>query len=81
MNITLDTDIQDRIDEKVRRGEFASADDLVRQALCCFLDLDAEEIEDTRAAIAEAIEQSKRGEAVSAEDVFDDLRAKHGIPH
>jgi antitoxin ParD1/3/4 len=80
MNITLDPDIQERINEKIRSGEFGSADEVVRQALQCFLDLDAGEIEETRAAIAEAMEQSRRGEAVSAEEVFDELRAKYGIP-
>jgi putative addiction module CopG family antidote len=80
MNITLDPDIQERINEKIRSGEFGSADEVVRQALQCFLGLDAGEIEETRAAIAEAMEQSRRGEAVSAEEVFDELRAKYGIP-
>jgi hypothetical protein len=42
--------------------------------------MDDEDLAETRAAIEEALGQSRRGEAVPAENVFDELRAKYGIP-
>ena len=53
----------------------------MQQALRRFLDLEDDEDEETKAAIAEALEQSRRGEAVSAEVVFEELRAKYGLSH
>ena len=80
MDIALDPGIEERINEKIQSGEFQSAEELVRQALHCFLDMDDEDLAETRAAIEEALGQSRRGEAVSAESVFDELRAKYGVP-
>jgi Arc/MetJ-type ribon-helix-helix transcriptional regulator len=81
MNIILDAELQRRIAEKVERGEYESTDALVRQALDWFLDVeDQDELEETKTAIAEARAQSARGEAVTAEEVFQELRAKYGIP-
>jgi Arc/MetJ-type ribon-helix-helix transcriptional regulator len=81
MNITLRPDIQERVNEKIQNGEYENADALVQQALDWFLDIDDdEELEDTTAAIEEARAQSERGEAVPAEEVFERLRARYGIP-
>ena len=35
---------------------------------------------DIRAAVMEGLEQAERGEGAPAEEVFAELRAKHGIP-
>ena len=84
MNITLTPDIQQRIEKKIQEGEYETADALVRRALDWFLDFDDEddddELEETRAAIEEARAQSQRNESVPAEEVFEELRAKYGIP-
>ena len=81
MNITLTPDIQERIERKIREGEYETADALVERALDWFLDIDDEdELEDTKAAIEEARAQSQRNEAVPAEEVFEELRARYGIP-
>ena len=81
MNITLRPDIEERIERKIREGEYETADDLVQRALDWFLDIDDEdELEETKAAIEEARAQSQRNEAVPAEEVFEELRAKYGIP-
>jgi putative addiction module CopG family antidote len=81
MNITLTPDIQQRIEKKIQEGEYETADALVRRALDWFLDIDDEdELEETRAAIEEARGQSQRNESVPAEEVFEELRAKYGIP-
>jgi predicted transcriptional regulator len=84
MNITLSPDLQKRIAEKVERGDVGTADALAEQALNFYLDyegseLDEEDFRDANAAIGEALKQAKRGEGRPAEEVFADLRARHGI--
>ena len=41
---------------------------------------DEAELEEIRTAVAEGLEQMRRGEGRPAEEVFAELRAKHGIP-
>jgi hypothetical protein len=41
---------------------------------------DEEEIQETRAAIHGALEQSRRGEGRPAEEVFEEIRARYGMP-
>jgi predicted transcriptional regulator len=84
MNITLSPDLQKRMAEKVERGDVGTADALAEQALNFYLDyegseLDEEDFRDANAAIGEALKQAKRGEGRPAEEVFADLRARHGI--
>ena len=84
MNIFLRPELQKRIAEKVERGDVGTADALVEQALNFYLDyegseLDEEDFRDANAAIGEALKQAKRGEGRPAEEVFADLRARHGI--
>jgi len=43
------------------------------------LDKSHPEYEQIRAAVREGLEQAERGEALPAEDVLSELRAKHGI--
>jgi len=85
MNITLSPELQKRIAEKVQQGDVGSADAFVEHALKFYLEfeeggMDEEEFLDTKAAINEALEQGDRGEGRPAEQVFAQLRAKHGIP-
>ena len=84
MNISLSPELQKRIAEKVERGDVGTADALVEQAVNFYLDyegseLDEEDFRDANAAIVEALRQAKRGEGRPAEEVFADLRARHGI--
>jgi Arc/MetJ-type ribon-helix-helix transcriptional regulator len=84
MNIILRPDIQRRIDEKVRSGEFESPDAVVEQALTFFLAYEEEEMDDaefldTKAAIDEARAQAERGEGTSLDDFDQRMRAKYGI--
>ena len=68
MNITVNPDIEKRIEELVERGEYPSADAVVNDALGSFLDFDSEEDLDhirRRIAIAEA--EIDRGEFVECE--------------
>jgi len=81
MNVTLTPELERRVREKIERGDYENTDVLLRQALDWFLDMDDEdELEETKAAIEEARAQSERGEATPAGEVFEELRAKYGIP-
>ena len=84
MDITLQPETLRRISEKVRRGEFESADAMVEQAVNFFLnyeedDMDEEEFRATRAAVDDALEQAERGEGVALEDFEKKMRVKYGI--
>jgi Arc/MetJ-type ribon-helix-helix transcriptional regulator len=84
MNLALSQELEKRLAEKVERGEVQSADLLVEQALNFYLDyeagaMDEQELRETQAAIGEAREQSRLGQALPAEHVFAEIRAKHGI--
>jgi len=84
MNVTLSPELQRRIAEKIERGDVGNADALVEQALKFYLDyegseMDEEDFRDAKAAVGEALEQGERGEGRPSEQVFADLRARHGI--
>jgi antitoxin ParD1/3/4 len=80
MDITLTPELEKLVHEKVKRGQYASADALVREAVFRLIEEDEEELREAKAAIDEALEQSRRGEGRPAEQVFEEMRAKHGIP-
>ena len=83
MTITLSPELQKRIAEKLESGDAGSTDALVEQALKFYLDYeegeDGQEFLETKSAIDEALEQAERGERRPAEDVFAQLRARHGL--
>ena len=84
MNITLRPDTLQRINEKVRRGDFENEQAVIEQALLFFLDfeteeMDQEEFRQTKGAIGEALEQARRGEGISLEDLDKNMRAKYGM--
>jgi hypothetical protein len=85
VNIALSPELEKLLAEKVQRGEIQSADKLVELALAFYFDyeagaMDDHEFHETQAALDEAREQSRRGKAIAARRVFEELRAKHGIP-
>ena len=84
MNVLLKPTLQARVDEKLRNGEFESAEVLFEEALTYFFDGEQrepgeEEFRESKAAIDEALEQGERGEGRPAENVFADLRTKYGV--
>ena len=84
MNVLLKPTLQARVDEKLRTGEFESAEVLIEEALTYFFDCEGgvpgeEEYREAKTAIEEALEQGKRGEGRPAEEVFAGLRAKYGL--
>ena len=80
MSITLSSETQKLIEERMRQGGFSTPDDLVRVALET-LEVQGEDIEDldaeTQAAIERAEQQSARGEGIPADEAFERIRRKH----
>ncbi len=81
MDITLTPETERLVQEKIQRGQYASVDALVQEAVYRLVEENEEELQETRAAIDGALEQSRRGEGRPAEEVFEEIRAKYGIPH
>ena len=84
MEITLKPALQARIEEKLRNGEFSSADSLVEQALTAFLEsagdeMDATEFLATQSAIEQGLREAEKGEGLSLEEFDQMMRARHGI--
>lgn len=88
MTITLPDDLAERLQARAREHG-VSVETLLEDLLddewteITGVEEDREdeaEVEEIRAAVAEGLEQMKRGEGRSAEEVFAELRAKHGIP-
>lgn len=84
MEIALTPELQARIEEKLRNGEFSSADALVEQALTLFLEsegdqMDAAEFLATRSAVEQGLEETEKGEDISLEEFDQMMRARHGI--
>ncbi len=84
MEITLNPELQARIEEKLRNGEFSSADALVEQAVTLFLEpegdeMDAAEFSATRSAVEQGLDEAEEGEGISLEEFDRMMRARHGI--
>jgi len=80
MDITLTPEIERLVQEKIQRGQYASVDALMQEAVHRLVEEGEEELQETRAAIDGPVEQSRRGEGRPAEEVFEEIRAKYGIP-
>lgn len=81
MSLTLSPQTQKAIEERLKQGDFRSADDLVQTAIQVLDGVRGEDIEDldpeTQAAIERAEAQSDRGEGRPWEEVREELRAKY----
>jgi Arc/MetJ-type ribon-helix-helix transcriptional regulator len=78
MQITLSPQTQRLLEERLRDGDYASPDDLIRTALETlegesYEDLDA----DTRAAIERADAEAERSGGIPLDEAFRRLREKH----
>jgi Arc/MetJ-type ribon-helix-helix transcriptional regulator len=80
MTISLSPETQKLLEERMKRGGFATPDDAVRVALEMLEQYEGEALEDldpdTLAAIERAEAQSARGEGRPWEEVKAELRAK-----
>ena len=77
MNIALSPETQKLIQEKLRGGDYRSADDLVRAAMAALDELDAHGLDEQALdAIDRAEEQIDRGEVHDWKDVREQVRAR-----
>jgi putative addiction module CopG family antidote len=68
MEITLPSDLQKFVEEKVREGQFASADQVIVGALAVLREqeeLRDEDVAELRGEVATALEQLDRGESAA----------------
>lgn len=78
MDVTLSPQTQRLLEERMREGDYNSADDLIRTALESLEGDPVEELDaETQAAIERADDQGDRGEGLPAEEAFACLRRKH----
>jgi Arc/MetJ-type ribon-helix-helix transcriptional regulator len=79
MNVRLKPELQKSVDDEVKAGNFASADEVIEAGLArLMLDPASGEVDaETLAAIDEAEAQIDRGEGLSLDDAFARLRKKH----
>lgn len=79
MQVTLKPQTQRFIDEQVKAGRFASADELLEAGVArLMLDPEPHEIDDeTLAAIEESEEQFERGEGIPLEQAAAELRKRY----
>ena len=77
IHIMLDPEHEKFVEAAVRSGRFASAEQVVAEALARLME-DADEIDDeTYSALQRGDEQLARGEGRAWEDVRDELKAKY----
>ena len=79
MNITLPPDLEKSVHERVENGDYENPDALIQDAVSRLIAED-DGLEETKAAINQAFEESERGEGRPAEEFFEELRAKYGMP-
>ena len=77
--ITLDDDVQAKVESMVRSGRFASTEDAIRASVMLLDDdlLDDELTPEDLAAIDEGLADIDAGRVVDAETVFERLTAKY----
>lgn len=80
MSITLTPETQKLLEDRMKKGDYATPDDLVRAALQTLDDVEGEAYEDldqdTREAIERAEAQAARGEGRPWDDVKAEFRAR-----
>jgi antitoxin ParD1/3/4 len=65
------------LEAKVKSGEFASMDEVLRSLIEEARRLDAEDVEEIRKAVAEGLAELERGEGIPGDQVFEELRRRH----
>lgn len=83
MNVSLSPELERFVEEKIRAGQYQSADEVVNSAIAMLRQqetLSAEDITELRQEIAVGLEQLERGESApwDAAALKDKLRQKSG---
>ena len=79
MNVSLTSELEEFVNNKVKSGMYFSASEVIREGLRLLRDQDElknRRIEEIRQQIAHGVEQFERGEAVDGEEAFRKLREK-----
>jgi Arc/MetJ-type ribon-helix-helix transcriptional regulator len=78
MSVLLSPETQALIEERMRRGGYSTADDVVRVALDVLHQVEDDGTDDSEmVALRASIEQMKRGEVIDWTDLSAELRRKH----
>jgi antitoxin ParD1/3/4 len=78
MNVSLTPELEQMIQEKVASGLYASASEVVREALRIMRTRDEarqQKLTELRREVQEGVDAAARGELYDAEEVFAELRA------
>ena len=79
MDVTLPPDLAKFVEEKVKSGAFASASEVVGEALLRWERFDrihVSTLDELREKIAVGLEQLRRGEGIDGATVFEELRRR-----
>lgn len=79
MNVSLTKELEELVNSKVGTGRYLSASEVVREALRLLEERDRMQevrVEEMRRAIRAGNEQLARGERISGESVFEEIREK-----
>ncbi len=79
MNISMASEFEQFVDEKVGSGDYSSASEVIRAGLRLLKERDAEHqarLEALRRDVGEGIAQLRRGDSKAGDEVFAKLRAK-----
>ena len=79
MNVSLTKELEELVNSKVQTGRYLSASEVVREALRLLEERDRVQeirVEEMRRAIRAGNDQLARGERISAETVFGEIREK-----
>ncbi len=79
MNVSLTPELEELVNEKVSSGQYNNPSEVIREALRLLRERDElQEIQraELRQEIARGIEATERGELISGEDVFKELRER-----
>ena len=79
MSTVVPADYQEFIDREVASGKFSSADEVVSEALRLFRDRE-QKLDALRREIMLGVEELDRGETISGEEVFRELRERFCEP-
>lgn len=81
MNVSLTPELEELVHERVRSGRYASASEVVREALRLLADHDELRqlrLQEVRAKVAEGLEAIEAGDVHPGDEVFDELIGSAG---
>lgn len=80
MNVILSPEAEKLINEKLATGEYKNASEIVDEALRALQVRRARDYEEAVQGIRRGLESAECGEGRPANEFFDEMRRKHGIP-